>query len=939
MVDSGQSLSHYTILRPLGKGGMGEVFLAEDTLLGRKVALKFLAKDAIKDPVARGRFLREAKSAAAIDDPFICKIYETGEVDGEPFIAMEYIEGESLSARIAREPMSLEEVITTAAEIAEALGVAHEHGIIHRDLKPSNIMLTTQGHAKVLDFGLAKQVFSPGDMDTSAETATSDDLTGRGVTLGTLSYMSPEQLKALPLTPRSDVFSFGIVLHEMLTGNHPFSRHSSPETINAIMSDPAPAPENKDGKIPQNLLDLHDKALAKDPEGRYQNASEVFQQLSALKQTLAPPKRKGIHTIGIGIAMILAAIIVVAGLRLLPNRAGSLSVPEALSVLIADFDNQTGEEVFTGVLDRATAIVIEDASFVTPFKRGTALKTAESIQPGATVLDEELARLVAQREGVNVVITGSVEKIGQEYSIGMTALDPVSGDVLSRQQFDTDDREEVLAAVGRMAGQIRENLGDTDPEAIQRAAEESFTATSLEAAHAYVQAQDLLTAGEWQEAIDAFSDLVEDHPEMGRAYSGIAVALANMNRREEAAEYYELAMSHIDNMTEREKGRTRGTYYLMTRNYEKASEVYEQLVEAYPYDEAARVNLVLGYFYGRQMDRALVAAQDAVDAFPHSAMAQANLALVAMYASDFKTSISQAEVVIEAHPKYETAYVGLALSQLALGDSQAAEQIYRTLADISAFGASLAAAGLADLALYEGLLDDAADILEGATAADLDNGDGAAGGRKLSTLAHAELLRGRPEEAIAAAEQAVEASQQDPVLFEAALIHLGAGDQQKAMNLGVQLSERLAPEPRAYAKLIEGEVALSNGESARAVALFVEAQAVLDSWIGRVALGRAYLESNAFPEAHAEFDNALQRRGEATSVFCDDLPTYHYLPPLHYWLGRALEGLGSPAAADSYRTFLEIKANADEDPLVTEALQRFSGTDQGLRLPPLTATP
>ncbi len=171
MVDSGQSLSHYTILRPLGKGGMGEVFLAEDTVLGRKVALKFLAKDAITDPVARGRFLREAKSAAAIDDPFICKIYETGEVDGEPFIAMEYIEGESLGARIAREPMSLEEVVTTASEIAEALGVAHEHGIIHRDLKPSNIMLTTQGHAKVLDFGLAKQVFSPGEMDTSADTA------------------------------------------------------------------------------------------------------------------------------------------------------------------------------------------------------------------------------------------------------------------------------------------------------------------------------------------------------------------------------------------------------------------------------------------------------------------------------------------------------------------------------------------------------------------------------------------------------------------------------------------------------------------------------------------------------------------------------------------------------------------------------------------------
>jgi tetratricopeptide (TPR) repeat protein/tRNA A-37 threonylcarbamoyl transferase component Bud32 len=923
MVDSGQSLSHYTIIRPLGKGGMGEVFLAEDTVLGRKVALKFLAKGAIEDQTARGRFLREARSAAAIDDPFICKIYETGEVDGEPFIAMEYIEGESLGDRIDRAPMSIEEVVTTAAEIAEALGAAHEHGIIHRDLKPSNIMLTGQGHAKVLDFGLAKQVFTADQMDTSAETATSDDLTGRGVTLGTLTYMSPEQLKGLPLTPRSDVFSFGVVLHEMLTGKHPFTRPSTPETMSAIMGDPPPAIDAKDSRIPQKLLHVLDRALAKQPEDRFENAMEIVRDLEEVRQAIAPVK-KATHTIGIAMAIILAAIVVVAGLRLLPRAAKPPTTPEALSVLIADFDNQTGEEVFTGVLDRATAIVIEDASFVTPFKRDAALRVAESIRPGATVLDEELARLVAQREGVNVVITGSVEKSGPEYTVWMIALDPISGDVISRQQFDTDDREEVLSAVGRMAGQTREDLGDTNPEAIRRAAEESFTATSLDAAHAYVQAQDFLTAGNWQDAIDAFTDLVEDYPKMGRAYSGIAVALANMNRREEAAEYYELAMSHIDHMTEREKGRTRGTYYLMTRNYEKASEVYEQLVDRYPYDEAARVNLVLGYFYGRQMERALVAAQEAVDAFPHSAMAQANLALVAMYASDFETAVSLAKSVIEAHPKYETAYVGLALSQLALGDSEAATRTYDTLAGISAFGASLAAAGLADLKLYEGRLEDAVVILQHSAATDLENGDGAAGARKLVTLAHAELIRGRLREAAEAAKKAVECSQQDPVLFEAARVHIGVGDLSEAQALAEQLGQRLAPEPRAYAKLIEGEIGLVNAEPARAVAQFSAAQAILNTWIGRVALGRAYLESNAFPEAHAEFENALSRQGEATSAFCDDLPTFHQLPSVHYWLGRALDGLGSPAAAESYQTFLDIRSDGHGDPLSTDARARLA---------------
>jgi len=903
MVDSGQSLSHYTILRPLGKGGMGEVFLAEDTVLGRKVALKFLAKDALEDPLARARFLREAKSAAAIDDPFICKIYETGEVDGEPFIAMEYVEGETLRDRIEREPLSLEEAVTTAAEIAEALGVAHGHGIIHRDLKPANIMLTTQGHAKVLDFGLAKQVVFPGGMDTSGETATSDDLTGRGVTLGTLSYMSPEQLRAQPLTPRSDVFSFGIVLHEMLTGKHPFARPTSPGTMSAIMVDPPPAPEISDGKIPDELVQIHDKALAKDPEDRYQSAAEVASDLAAVRHALAPEK-KGLPVIGIAAAAILAA---------------------ALSVLIADFDNQTGEEVFTGVLEKATAIVIEDASFVTPLKRGTALKAAEAIRPGATVLDEELARLVAQREGVNIVITGSIAKSGEDYVVSMTAIDAVSGDVASRQRFETDSREEVLTAVGRLAGEIRETLGDTDPEAIRRAADESFTATTLEAAHAYVQAQDLLTAGKWQDAIEAFSTLVEDYPEMGRAYSGIAVALANMGRREEAAEYYELAMSNIDHMTEREKGRTRGTYYLMTRQYPKASEVYEQLVEAYPYDEAARVNLVLGYFYGRQMDRSLVAARNAVEAFPHSAMARANLALVAMYASDFETAKSQAEKVIVDHPGYETAYVCLGLSQLALDDTAAANESYELLADVSDWGASLAATGLADIAIYEGRLNHAVAILEDAATTDLEGGNEAAAANKLFTLAHAELTRGRFDQAAAAAQRAVEIGQQEQVLFEAARVFLETDRQDEAIVLATQLAERLAPEPQAYAKLIAGEIALANGEARRAVTLFREAQEILDTWIGRVDLGRAYLESEAFPEAHAEFEAALARRGEAASVFLDDVPSYHYLPPVHYYLGRALEGLGSPAAAEPYRTFLEIKANADGDPLVADARRRLGG--------------
>jgi len=926
MVDSGQSLS---ILRPLGKGGMGEVFLAEDTVLGRKVALKFLTKEAIEDPVARSRFLREAKSAAAIDDPFICKIYETGEVDGEPFIAMEYIEGESLSSRIDRGPMSLEEVVTTAAEIAEALGVAHEHGIIHRDLKPSNIMLTTQGHAKVLDFGLAKQVFSPGNMDTSADTATSDDLTGRGVTLGTLSYMSPEQLRALPLTPRSDVFSFGIVLHEMLTGTHPFARPTSPGTINAIMADPPPAPEISDGKIPDELVQIHDKALAKDPEDRYESAAEVARELSALKQTLAPPKKKGIHTIGIGIAMILAAIIVVAGLRLMPRGSehAPIQSPDAMSVLIADFDNQTGEEVFDGALEQAVAIGLESASFVSSYRRARARQVAGQIQDGAERLDPEMARLVAQREAINVLVLGSITGSDGDYQIEVEAVDGISGESLAKHATEVKQRDKVLEAVGDLVVRTRRSLGDTVPDSVKAIAEETFTASSLEAAKSYSLAQDLMVTGEWEEAISVYRHAIQLDPEFGRAYAGAAACSANLGQLEESLEYYEQAMAHIDRMTEREKRRTRGGYFLMIRDYEKAAEEYASLAAQFPFDAAGLSNLPLAHFYGRHMKGALEGGRRAVAAYPDQELIRGNLALYAMYAGDFDTAATEARLVLEANPAYETAYVALALAELGRGDTEAAIRTYEDLRGVSSWGASLAATGLADLALYEGRLDDARKLLERGIAGDQATGNQGEAARKLIYAAHGDLAAGRPGAAVEAVTAALEVSRRSAYVFAAALVLAEAGRPEEALTLAAELGSSLAPEPQVFSKLIEGFVHLLNDEPQLAVTSFRDAQRQIDTWLGRVLLGRAYLEAEASTEAHTELDEAIRRRGEATAVFLDDVPSYHYVPEVFYWLGRAQEGVGSPAAADSYRTFLEIKANGNGDPMVSDARSRFAGSD------------
>ena len=926
MVDSGQSLSHYTILRPLGKGGMGEVFLAEDTVLGRKVALKFLAKDAIQDPVARTRFLREAKSAAAIDDPFICKIYETGEVDGEPFIAMEYIEGESLSARIAREPMSLEEVITTAAEIAEALGVAHEHGIIHRDLKPSNVMLTSQGHAKVLDFGLAKQVFTAGDMDTSAQTATSDDLTGRGVTLGTLSYMSPEQLRALPLTPKSDVFSFGIVLHEMLTGTHPFARPSSPETMSAIMADAAPTPENKEHKIPQELIEIHDKALAKEPEDRYESAAEISDLLSGLSQALTPPKRKGIHTIGIAAAMILAAIIVVAGLRFLPRGADPVSseIPEPMSVLIADFQNETGDEIFDGALEQALAIGLEEAPFVSSYRRGRARQVAEQIHGGEVPLDAGTARLVAQREAISVVITGSIEPTDPGYRIVVEAVDAVTGEPIVTHDTEVQSRDQVLPAVARLTVRIRRALGDTVPESVELAAEETFTTASLEAARAYAQAQDLMAVGKWQEAAPVYRHAIQLDSNFGRAYAGLAVCYLNLNQIEDSKKYYEEAFSRIDRMTDREKYRTRGGYYLLTRNYENAAEQYEALVRAFPSDPAGPSNLAFAYFYARDMPKALEIGRQAADAHPENVLTRANLALYAMYASDFETAAREAEVVHAANPSYETAYVPEAMALIDRGDFGGATEVYDRLRQISPYGASLASTGAADLALFQGKLTEAAGLLEKGIAGDKATELSSEAARKLMMLAPLRFQQGDQTAALAAADEALSISRRRNILFAAAGVLIEADQAERALELSKELGAQLEPEPRVLAKLIEGQVALGNGETPRAIGLFNEAQGIIDCWKGRYLLGRAYLAAEAYTEAYSEFETCIKRRGEATSLQLDDVPSYHHFPEVYYYLGRAQEGLGSPAAKESYRAFVEINEGGLDNPLTLDARNRLT---------------
>jgi tetratricopeptide (TPR) repeat protein len=599
-----------------------------------------------------------------------------------------------------------------------------------------------------------------------------------------------------------------------------------------------------------------------------------------------------------------------------------------ITLLIADFDNKTGDSVFDGTLEPMLGVALEGAPFISAYNRDQAKKVASRLRPGATRMDGRLAQLVAVREGVYAVVAGSIVQGESGYNLDVTTIDPATGNsIVKQEQIHASNKQDVLAATGKVAERIRKGLGDTTPASAEQSAEETYTAASLEAAHAYAVAQDLGHAGKWSEAIKAFGQAVQLDPDMGRAYAGMAVMYANLGKRQDAERNYQLAMKRIGRMTDREKYRTRSGYYLLMRNQSKAIDELNALVKQYPADTAGHANLALASFYQRDMNKALEEQRRAVAIIPHSVQQRGNLSMYALYAGDFDTAAKEAHQVLEENPKFEEGVRTLALAKLAGGHVEEAKQEYAKLQAISPRGASMAATGLADLALYEGRLTEAVGILEKRIAADLAAKDSDSAADGLAALALTQIALRKTSEAVATAGKAVAISKEGAVLFRAAQVFVAAGQEARALQLVAPLGRRLESEPQIYAKLIAGEAQLKKANAREALGLFQEAQKLSDTWLGRFALGRAYLDAGMFIEASSEFDICLNRRGEATSVFLDDIPSYHLLPAVYYYQGRAGEGLHSQGAAESYKLFLEIKAKGSEDPLVADARRRVGNAN------------
>jgi eukaryotic-like serine/threonine-protein kinase len=909
----------YEILQLLGRGGMGAVYKARDTELNRVVALKLIRPELAKNPDVLQRFKQELILARQVTHKNVIRIFDLGQSEGIKFITMDFVEGQDLRRLLLeRGKFPVDQAAQVMLQICRALEAAHAEGVIHRDLKPQNIMLDGNGRVYVMDFGIARSAYLPG-------------MTQTGALIGTPEYMSPEQARGEKLTERSDLFSLGVIFYELLTGTSPYPADAPLGTLWKRLQEKPKAPAEVDAAVPKALSDIVMSALEIEPEKRVSGAREMAQQLeiwlgpSAGSSTIFVPAPKAPAywkwaSAGLGVLLALAVLV----LRLRgPSKPVVAHAP--VSVLVADFVNSTGDSVFDETLEPPLSVALEDASFISSFGRNQAKKIGGQVKPGSIGLDETTARLVADREGINYVIVGLIEKKGNGYEVRAKTLETASGRMVAEAKEQAGDKKSVLRIVEKIAAKTRRALGDTTPESDLLKAAGTFTTSSLEAAHAYALAQDLQWAGKWEEAIPLYEQAIQFDPNLGRAYAGLASTSANMGRRKDAEKYYQLALEHIDRMSDREKYRTRGGYYLANRKPRKAIEEYSTLVQQFPSDGAGYSNLALGYFYLRDMPKALEQGRQAVELLPKALLQLNNLALYAVYAGDFATAASNASKVISQNASYVNAYGALAMAQTGQGRLAEAERTYQSMAKVSKRGAEMATMGRADLLLYQGRTKEAISLLQ----QDLSPASGKHDESTLATYlilsAEAKLAAGKASEAAADARSALAHDNGGTVQFSAGRIYVEAGQFAAAQPLASALSSQLDPDDQAYAKLLEGESYLKRGDAKRAAALFEEAQKLADTWIGRFDLGRAYIAMGAFTEADSELEKCLKRRGEGSALFLDDVPTFRATPQIYYYLGRAQEGLKSPAAVVSYKSFLDIKAQSDEQGVVVDARRRVAG--------------